>query len=191
MGLSITRTDAQIGIETTPGKWDMESRRASLELHQKHAKVNMESEKPTVLIDQYEAFASAGLKNNRDLLKELSELAYQQAMEYIGKVAEDGDTLSHIESGGNPIADMAERDSAPVKEFGLGFIPAAGPRFDVTGSLKIEAEPNGAGIHNGVEGNYIPAQLNVNYTPAVVKIYMKNYPSVHISYQGGNIDTYI
>lgn len=191
MGLSITRTDARLGIETTPGRFDMESRRASLELHQKQAKVNIESELPKVLIDQYEAFASAGLKNSGDQAREAADLGYQQVMEFIGKVAEDGDTFAQIESGGNPIASFAERDAFPEKEFGLGFIPTTGPKFDVTGELNIQAEPNAEGVNNGVEGNYIPAQLNVNYTPAVVRIYMMNNPSINISFTGGNIDTYI
>lgn len=191
MGLTITRTDARLGMETTPGKFNMETRRASLELHQKQARVNINTELPKVFIDQYECFAEAGLKNSSDLLKEQSEMAYQQAIEFIGKTAEDGDQLAKIELGGNPIADMAERDAYPEKEFGLAFIPVSSPKFDVTGSLDIEAERNWEGVTNGVEINYLPAQLDINYTPASLRIYMQSYGSLNISYQGRNVDTYI
>lgn len=191
MGLTMTRTDARLGMETTPGKYNMESRRASLELHQKQAKVNIKTELPKVLIDQYECFAEAGLKNSADLSKEQSELAYQQVMEFIEKTAEDGDQLAKIELGGTPIADIAERDAFPEKEFGLAFIPSTGPKFDVTGSLDIEAVRNWEGVNNGVEINYQPAQLDTNYTPSVLRIYMQSYPSLNISYQGRNVDTYV
>jgi hypothetical protein len=36
---------------------------------------------------------------------------HQQALEYIAKCAEDGDMLAAIERGGNPIAEIALRDS--------------------------------------------------------------------------------
>lgn len=191
MGLEIRQTYARIGIETTPAKLEMQSQLARLELHQKHAKVNIHTEPVRVEIDQYEAFASAGLKNNADLIREAAQRGYQQALEYIGKYAEDGDMLAAIERGGNPLADIAERDSHTEHEFGMDTIPKAGPKFNVTGSVQIQAEPNWEGIHNGVEGRYIPGQLNCSYTPGMVRIYLQQYPSISLNYVGGSIDTRI
>jgi len=82
-------------------------------------------------IDQSEAFASAGYKNMLDLFRESAQYARQHALEYIGKVAEDGDRFAAIELGGNPIAEMAESDAYPEKEFVIDYIPKVGPRFDV------------------------------------------------------------
>jgi len=182
MSIEINRTNAQLGIERTPSRLEMRSESARLELHQKHAKVNIRTELPKVKIDQYEAFASAGLKNCYDLIREISQRAYQHVLEYIGKVAEDGDTLAAIERGGNPIADIAERDAYTEHEFGYNYIPKARPKIEVTGSLKFYPERNAEGVNNGVEGRFIPGSLKINYTPAKVKIYMKQYPSISIKY---------
>ena len=72
MALYITQTYARIGEEPRQS--------LSLELsrhggyYQRHAKVNISTELPRVIIDQSEAFASAGLKSNEDMVrKELKE----------------------------------------------------------------------------------------------------------------------
>lgn len=182
MAITISQTHAQIGIERMPGRTQMQSQNARLEMHQKHAKVNIETELPRVQIDQYEAFASAGLKNNADLLKDAVQRGYQQVMEYIGKIAADGDTLAAIEHGGNPIADISERDAYPEHEYGYDYLPKAGPKFDVTGYVKLDPEPNGQGTTNGVEFKYIPGNLNINYTPGKVDVFIKQYASINIKY---------
>lgn len=191
MGLEIRRTDAVFAVETTPARLEMQSERARLEFRQKHAKVNIHTELPKIRIDQYQCFAEAGLKNNYDLLQEIVQRAKQYALEYVGKVAADGDMLAAIEKGGNPIAAIAERDAYPEHEFGLDTIPKSRPKISVTGDLRIEPERNWEGANNGVEGRFIPGSLNVNYYPGKVNIYMKQYPSVDIRYAGNTIDTSI
>jgi hypothetical protein len=138
MGLSISRTDIKLGFESTPARLEMESRAARLDFRQNNAKLEIQRDPPRVLIDQYQCFAEAGLKNNYDLLKDVSMRAYQHIMEHIGQIAEDGRRLAAIEKGGNPIAEIAARDAFPVHEFGIGFIPQSRPRIDVTGSIRIE-----------------------------------------------------
>jgi hypothetical protein len=190
MGLTIRTTDIQLGIETTPGQWDIRTQSAKLEMHQKHAKVNIRTEKPRVLIDQYECFAEEGLKNNYDFTKEAAQRGYQQAMEFIGKTAQDGYTLAAIENGGNPIAAIAKRDSSPQKEFVLAIIPRSRPKIDVTGNVDIQWDRNWEGVMTGIEGRYIPGFVDANYNPGKVNIYVKQYPSVDIKYDG-NIDVSI
>lgn len=191
MALSIHTTDIQLGYERIPPNLSIETRSAKLELHQKHAKINIRTEKPRILIDQYECFASAGLKGNADFMKEAAQRGYQNAMEVIGKRAQDGRMLAAIEKGGNPIAYIARRDSFPEHEFVLDFIPKARPKIDVTGDLQIEPERNWEGANNGVEGNYIPADVNIDYTPGRITVNVLQYPSVEIKYLGNSFDTSI
>lgn len=191
MGLEISQTYARIGVDRTPSRLEIQQERARLELHQKQAQINIHTELPKVQIDQYEAFASAGLKNYLDLTKEAAERGYQQVMEFIGTKASDGDMLAAVENKGNPIASIAERDAYPEHEFGLDYIPKVGPKITVTGSVQLDPEKNSAGVNNGVEGNYIPPNINFNYTPSQVSIYMKQYASINFRYTGNNIDTYI
>jgi hypothetical protein len=194
MALNITQTFAKIGIETTPSSLELRTQRAQLEIRQKHAKVIIETEPPRLEIDQYEAFASAGFKNNSDLLTSEIERVKQEHLETIGKIVDDGNTLAAIENGGNPIAEIAVRDSYTTHEFNIDFIPKAMPKFNlIEGEVNIEVE-NGdnEGINNGVEVNYIPAQMSINYTPAQVKIFLSQYASIKFEYiEENKIDTYI
>lgn len=183
MGLSIRTTNIQLGIERTPSSLQIETQNAGLELHQKHAEVNITTEKPRVLIDQYECFAEAGLKNNYDFSREAAQLGYQQLMKYIGETASDGNTLAAIERGGNAISSIAARKASPEKNFGLAFIPQSRPKIDVTGSLDLQWDRNGEGIYNGVEGNYIPGYANINFEPTKINIFVKQYPSINIKYE--------
>jgi len=188
MGISISQVQAKIGIERTQQKLEMESRTARLEFRQKHAKVNIHTEKPRIEIDQYECFASAGLKKPIDLSREAAQIAYQHALEYIGKLASDGDRLAAVELGGTPIADIAERDAYPVHEFNVDFIPKARPKITVRGSVQIDPERNSEGVHNGVEGRFIPGDLRINYTPSKVRVYMEQYNQVRYEYTGEKVD---
>lgn len=191
MGLSITQTHAQIGIDRSPSRLDIESENARLELRQRHAKVNIKTELPRVEIDQYEAFASAGLKNYLDLTRDAAQRGKQQAIEYIGKVASDGDRLAAIEQGGNPIVEFALRDAYPEHEFNIDFIPKVGPKITIKGSVEFDPERNAEGANHGVEGNFTPAQVNINYTPAQIDIFLRQYASIRISYTENKINSYI
>lgn len=190
MGITINQTYARIGIERTPFRLEMESQQAKLEFRQKHAKINIDTELPRIEIDQYECFASAGLKGTSDLAREAAQRGYQQAIEYIGKVAADGDMLAAIENGGNPIADIAARDAYPQHEFNVDFIPKARPKITVRGGIKFDPERNAEGANNGVDGTFIPGYLNIKFTPSRIRVYMAQYNSITIKYQGDYIDIY-
>ena len=191
MALSINTIDIQLEYQRTASDLSIETSSARLELHQKHAKVNIDTELPRILIDQYECFASAGLKGNYDFIKEVAQRGRQNALEVIGKKAQDGKMLAAIENKGNPIAYIAKRDAFPEKEFVLDFIPKARPKIDVTGDIQIDAEKNSEGVNNGVEGNYIPGSLRIDFSPARININVIRYPSVDIKYMGENFDTSI
>lgn len=190
MNISISQTYAKIGMERTPLRLNVETSKAEISMHQNHAKVNITSEKPKVVIDQYESFASAGLKNAGDFTSEYANAGMQQSMEFIAKAVADGNVLAAIESGGGKgaqVAALAERNSAPTEhEFNIVCIPSVPPRVEVTGSLEIEAEKN----EKNVEINSSPASININYTPETLNIMMTQYASVDIQYQGSNIDIY-
>lgn len=183
MGLNISTTNIQLGIDRTPSSLNIETQNARLELHQKHAKVNITTEKPLVTIDQYECFAEAGLKGNYDLSREAAQLGYQRVMDFIGESVSEGYALAAIERGGNPIASIAAGRAYPEKNFALAFIPQSRPKIDVTGSMKIQWDRNGEGAHNGVEGNYVQGHANIHFEPAKINIYVKQYPSINIEYE--------
>lgn len=163
-------TIGRLSIQTYNAKLEMQTTKPQVNMQQQHAQIQIESELPKVLIDQYECFASAGLKNNIDFISEAADRGRQQVLEFIGSTAEDGDSLAAIELGGDPIIDIAVRKASPEHEFGMVTMPSARPKFEVTGSLKIEFQPKELGIHNGVNFDVRLGSLEVTYTPGKVVI---------------------
>ncbi len=184
MDITINQTFAKIGMDTTKSSLEMRSSPAKLELHQNHARLSISTEKPKIMIDQYECFASSGLKNDMDLLLKAKQKAYQQVMSFIQKTAEDGKRLRAIEDGGNVIASIAKRDAFPTNEFGMVVMPATGPEITlVEGSIKIDLASTNNGLKPAIEGNYLPGWVNMKYNPNDVNIYMLQEPSIEIVYQ--------
>ncbi|MGE4284121.1 MAG: DUF6470 family protein [Clostridia bacterium] len=181
--LQISQTHAQIGIETQKAQLYMQSLPAKLNMHQEYAKIEIELDLPKVHIDQYQCFAEAGRKNNRDLLKETVQLASQQAMQYIAKTAADGKTLQAVQDGGNAIAEIAARGAgSQKKEFGMVTIPKSRPKIEVTGDVKLYYRSG------GVQYSYQSGEMKIQATPSEINIYMKQYTSIQFKYVGKNVD---
>ncbi len=193
MGLSIQTTPAKISIETIDCRIERKNMFARLELKQKPPVVNIKSELPRVLIDQYECFAEEGLKNNIDFTKEQSENAYRNVMEYIARVSQDGDSMAKIGKKANIMIDIAQRNSVTPHEFGLVTMPMSRPKIEaVGGTVEFDPEPiNDIGMTNGVIGTYIPLQADFNYIPGKVDTRVVSYGSIEIKYTGNNVDSYI
>lgn len=193
MGLVINTSPASLEYESRLAKLEYRTQNARLELSQKPPIVNIETERPAVLIDQYQCFAEEGLKNNYDLTKDNSEYARATVMEYISKKAQDGDAMAKIGHRANIMLNNIMRDSITVHEFGLGTIPVSRPEIRVQGgTLKLEAEfCNNIGELNGVTGTYIPGRIDFDYIPWSLDISVKSYGSIDIKYIGNNVDTHI
>ncbi|NLK86979.1 MAG: hypothetical protein GX279_05755 [Clostridiaceae bacterium] len=190
MGLEINRIPARLNIETTHSNLSIQNRKAKLELSHKEAKVDVRTELPRVVIDQYECFATSGLMGPIDLTRQEGQRGIQQALTYASKVAGDGDSIAAIENP-DPIPGIVERDAFPEHEFGLDYMPKARPKITVTGGVQINAERNAEGANNGVQGTYTPAAISFNYTPAQVRISMAQYPSISMRYTGSRFDKFV
>lgn len=181
MQLSISTKPGLIGIRTTPGQLNMESRVARLEMHQKHVMLNIETRRPVLEINQYSSRAQLGFKTTGDVSHENAQLGKQKAMEYIANKAEEGNRLKAIEKGGNAIREIAIDKAWPQKQRQGGFTPIVGSEFHATpGEVVITPPPVENPTHIGYEAEYIPGELNVQFSPARVDIYMRQYPEINI-----------
>jgi len=113
MGIAINQTFARIGIERTPSRLEIESKNARLEFHRRPDRISMQTQMPRIEIEPSDRFVLSDLKRLAELNRDIVQQAYHSVMEYIGKIASDGDMLAAIEKGGEPIADIAERDAYP------------------------------------------------------------------------------
>jgi len=191
MSLQISRTDAKINIETTRSELSIQTRRARLELSHKVDRLDIQSELPKVVIDQYECFASSGLRGPLDLTRYEGQMAMQHALNYATRVSGEGDTLAAIENGGEPIADLAWQNGVTEHEFGLDYMPKASPRITIVGGgLQITPQGNAAGAKNGIEGQFTPGGVTFNYIPSQVKIAMEQYASISMRYVSTAINAF-
>lgn len=182
--LRIEQTYGTIGIETQNSQVRINTRQSLLQLHQTQAKIEIDKQAPTVKIDQHGCFATAGLKNVFELTEEAAQAGQQQSMEYIAKKAADGDMLANIKAGGNPIAEIARRDSYRKHEFNIDLIPKVRPKIDVEGYIKLSAEMG------KIETSVKEGSVNINFTENKIRLYLAQQPSLQIQYTGKKIDAY-
>jgi hypothetical protein len=186
MAIEINQTFAKIGIETSKSNLEINQKNATITTKQIRSNIHIKSELPKVTIDQYECFASSGLKNIFDLSKEFAQKGRQKALESISKNVSEGRQLAAIENGGNAIAEIAKRSMIKERQFGMVTMPSVAPQIDVTGSLEISFDDVGT----GVEVDSTSASFGIDYEMAKVKTYLRQKPSIDIKYLGNNIDTY-
>lgn len=181
MQLTISTTPGLIGMQTTPGQLNMESRPARLDIHQEVASITIETRQPVLEISQYPSMAQMGYKRVSDVTAELAQLGRQKAMEYIANRTDDGKRLQAIEKGGNPIREIAIDRAWPQKQRQGGYTPIVGPEFHAIPGEVMITPPNVKNpVHIGYEAVFIPGDLNIQYTPGKVNIYMQQYPEVNI-----------
>lgn len=174
--LQIKTTPGLIGINTSQGRQSIEQPWGKLEINQSKPKLHIEKELPKVIIDQYECFAEAGLKNNTDLTKDIGEWSYKCFLEGIANYNQEGDMLAQIEKGGNPFPIIAENRAFPSYDFNIDFIPKSRPKIDVTGYINIDWDIKKPII------NYEVRQPVIDYQTGKVKISMRQWPSIEMRY---------
>jgi len=174
--LQIKSTPALIGINTIPGRQSIRQPKGELSVTTSRAEMRIDRELPKVLIDQYQCFAEAGLKNPTDLMKDISQWCYKCLMEGIANYNQEGDMLAQIEKGGNPMPMIAENRAFPRYDFNIDFIPKSRPKIDVTGYINIEWDIKKPVI------NYEVRKPVIDYQPGKVEITLRQWPSLEINF---------
>lgn len=182
--LKIDQTFGRIGIETQYSQVRLKAQGSMIRMHTTEPQIIIDQQLPRVLIDQRACFASAGYKSCYELMVDVAELSRERVMEYIAKYAQDGDMVAHIESGGNPISEIAFRDSFTQHEFNIDLIPKVRPKIDFKGYLNISLKEGK--IQTNIEKGF----LNINFTEPYIRMYLIQKPSLKIEYAGQNFDRY-
>lgn len=179
MPFQIKSTPGLIGINTISAKLSIRQPRGRQEISQPKAELYIERELPRVIIDQYQCFAEAGLKNPTDFAKDNGQWSYKCFLEAIARYNEEGDMLAQIEKGSNPFPVIAENRAFPRYDFNIDFIPRSRPKIDVTGYLNMRWKINKPLI------NYEVRKPIVDYERGKVEIFMRQWPSLEIKYIDG------
>ncbi|MFS0821620.1 DUF6470 family protein [Bacillus sp. 1P02SD] len=143
MGLAQIRLESQnakTGIRTTKPIQEIQQPKADLSIQQPKADLEIRTTPGKLTIDQTEAWADMDLKHISRRIAEAADKGYQNSLEGIARRAQEGNELMKIENGGNPIAQIAKRNSeGPEFQFNIGWIPS----------------------HFSVKTNYVPAAVDI------------------------------
>lgn len=176
MTIQIRTTKAQIGIRTTTPELRIRQPKGELELKQTKPQLQIEKELPKVKIDQHQCFAEAGLKNYLELTRENADIGYQEALKAVARIAEEGNRMAEFEKGDSAIVSIAGDKIFTERSFNVKFIPQSRPKISWTGYLNINWQIDKAKI------NYSAHKPEVQYTPGKTEIYLRQRPSLDITY---------
>ncbi len=169
---------ARIGIEQMKPVQEIEQPPASLTMRQPPADLEIEQNFGKLTIDQSQAWEEMDMKSVFKRSAEHAQQGYQDWLDGMARVSQQGDELMRIEHGGNPLASQAiENSENPPYEFNIGWIPSP---F----SIKIGYERGTVNIRAQANKPVIEATPNKpihRYTPGKVNIYLaqRNELSIH------------
>ena len=173
--IQIDTNSAVIGVSKTPSKKEIVQKPAELSIEQPEADIKFQKQPGRLTIDQTKAWENLDLKSIRKRIEEFAVKGKEDLLEGIARRAQEGDELMRIENKGNPIADIAKRNSTRLKmEMDMGDTPA----FE---SVDISYQPSRLQVEVQVNKPVIDVQTNSvihNYQPGRVSIYMKQYPEI-------------
>lgn len=162
--VKITTRDAKIGLNTQNAKLTMTQPNADVSIQQPKADQNIKQHPPKLTIDQSNAWSNLGLKNVFERTRDTAQHANQVHHQGLARMAREGDELMRIESGGNPIASQAKRNS--------------GWNFDY--------KPGGMPVHDLVSLNYEPGRAEIN-TQRQEPVIQATPRKPQLQYQRGNV----
>ncbi|MGX9133375.1 DUF6470 family protein [Rummeliibacillus sp. JY-2-4R] len=177
--LQLESTPARLGLNIQRPVQEIEQPPAQLDIQQPAAILAMSTRKPQLNIDTTEARADVDLMSSIRRTAEVASYSKQQALNGIGRRAEQGDELMRIENGGTPVASQAtEWGYQPYSEIGIKFIPSYG-------SVKLSFEPGKVDIQAQPQKVINNTKINKpihQYTPGKVTAEMLQYPSLKIDW---------
>ncbi|MEK4669115.1 DUF6470 family protein [Niallia sp. FSL R7-0271] len=178
--LRIDSTPAKLGLTTVQPQVQMEQKPADLYIEQPKAELIIDKKAATLTIDQTEARAYEGMKTRERFIDDYVQKGRQEWLKGIARRIKDGQQLAAIENKGNPIPQIAKRNSeGPPKQFGLGWIPPAN-------SVKIQYDPGYVKTSFETYEPIIDVNQNkplIDYTPGKVITELVQYPSLEIHFE--------
>jgi hypothetical protein len=182
--LNIRSQQPQIGIETQRGKLDMTAPQAKLNIDNATVKVDMHTVPAKLEIDQYPSRASYGVISITDSISQQYQKAKQQAQEGIARRVQEGNQFlssnaSHV------IASRVRSSLSKMPEMKVGLCQVTPPTIKYMPG-KVEVEPKLKKVSLKVDSQ----PVDVNYTPADVKVYLKQKAEVKMWVSEDQYDIY-
>lgn len=177
--LQVNHIWPQIGVNRAPARLEMQSPGFTLDISVTQPQTKIEYSLPEITIDQSQCFSEAGRKGIADFAEENASFAVSKMLESIGRIAEQGNALTDIQFGGNPIVDQSYYNAYDQfeHEFNMATIPKSRPKIEVIeGSLDIQV------IEGKLTNNTVSQKTSMQYVKGAIEVYLKQRGSIDVSF---------
>lgn len=185
MRLMIDSQPAKLGMITHNAQLNYKTTLPKVELQTDEIQVQLESTQPKITIDQKQCFSESGLKGILELSLENASKASGLMYESVGRIAEQGNALTDIHLGGNPIADQAYYNAYDQfqNEFNMVTMPRTRPDIKlIRGHVNINFKGG------TVNKKFVPGELDLQYNPGKVEIYMLQERQFNMRFEKSKFD---
>lgn len=173
--IRITTTNAHIGIHQKRPYLHTHTYLPHVPRRTRYPRVILRREEPYLTIDQSHVRAELGYRQRPDFDRYAAQKGQRAALKGIKKMAREGDRMTRFYSGENAIAAIARESSFTRAELNIACWPTRPPDITVnTGGLDIHLQPG------STSSDYRPAQVQGDFTWALVQVYMRQKPDIEI-----------
>ncbi|MDK8181631.1 DUF6470 family protein [Paenibacillus sp. UMB4589-SE434] len=166
--IQINQQFAKIGLDTTPGRLNMETPLPKIEVSQEHVSVKMNHSEGRLEIDSRKAWSALGKGRFEEITDRIAQDSLQISMRNISNIASEGDRMMAFHNKQNAFAEIAREKM--FREYPIEF---AGPSS-----------------YDNVEVNYIPGILTTEWNTGRVDInFERTKPQV--DYYPGKVNPYL
>lgn len=170
MRLQINHTWGQLGMQTTPGRFEIKSPGYTLDIQTTLPRVKVEGTVPRIRIDQSRCFAESGLKKPLALTAENAQYSASEMLKNIGRIVEQGNAMADVHKSPNAIADQAMYNAFGQfeRDYNMVTMPTSRPDIQVIeGQLDIQV------TKGAVQNNTQIRRTDLNYVRGAVNVYLK------------------
>lgn len=169
MRLTIESQPAKLGMNTQNASVQRQSTLPRIDLETEQAKVEMTSTQPKIQIDQRQCFSESGLKGILELSAENAANAVSTMYASVGRIAEQGNALTDIQNGGNPIAEQAYYNAYDqfATDYNMVTMPKTRPKITLQEG-RVNLNVRGGTVNE----NYVKGEIKTEYQAGKVEIYM-------------------
>lgn len=185
MRLVVESQPARIGMQTRNASVQRQTTLPKVELQTEQARVEVESTLPKIQIDQRQCFSESGLKGILELTAENAANSVSEMYASIGRIAEQGNALTEIQNGGNVIADQAYYNAYDqfLKDYNLVTMPKSRPKITLQeGAINLKVKGG------TVSKNYVKGEIQTEYNPGKVEIYMLQERMFNLRFEKSQLD---
>lgn len=164
--LDYTINNAQLNLQTTLPKIQLETKAATLEISQPQGELT---------IDQTPCRYAIGFKNVADFAQDLAALGRQTVLDTIARIAQEGDQLARTQTKSNALADIAANSTvSEALDVTYTHIPLPDIHYQAN---PVQFNP----IDGKVDLTLQRGTVQQDYQRGSVDIQVTQYPSIEIS----------